>query len=277
MTHKDVQPVNYQPLQGLGTTDKIKRRLTQVFHMMSSRNFGNPSSAVRSLYSRYRDENELKYYRQAALEGLFDTEKEALEFLFESSLPKSALVIGCGAGREVFPLAEMGIETLGIDMVPEMIELANSIAQKNQSPAKFSVGSIHTLNADHQFDLIFLTPGLTGHLPTVASRIDFLHELKNFLSPSGKILATPDIVPFSKFSKQSLGSALLKIKWRKIPGAWSKGDTLRAFWGHHNPNDSLYYFHFYQSEAEVASEAQLAGFRVLKKIHDIFILEDVEA
>ena len=88
---------------------------------------------------------------------------------------------------------------------------------------------------------------------------------------------TPDVSPFPRFSKQSLGSALLKVKWRKIPGAWSKGDTLRAFWGHHNPNNALYYFHFYQSDEEVVSETQLAGFRVSKKMHGIFVLEDMDS
>lgn len=132
----------------------------------------------------------------------------------------------------------------------------------------------HTLILDHgprtlsssppgeAYDLIYLPQVQLASLPTVGGRIEFLQSLRDKLKPRGGLLVTPAIGSIRPFSREAVGSALLKIKWRKFPGAWSEGDTLRPIAASGRPRKPLRYFHYYQSEIDFKTELQLAGWRI---------------
>ncbi|MCB0363913.1 MAG: methyltransferase domain-containing protein [Bdellovibrionaceae bacterium] len=271
MTQSDLENVLSHTDKLVTKAKRIRRRMSQAFHLVAGRNFQTPETASQSLQNHYENKEEVGFHSRLVRKGLVDFELEALEWAQNNCDLNEALVIGCGAGREVFPLEKAGIRVTGIDSSPEMIKQAKKMARRRKSKAQFVVGTSEDLDTNDKFDLIFITPGLTGHFPTVGTRIEFLNSLKDLLKPGGLVFIEPDIVPFGPFSKQSLASALLKIKWRRFPGAWSKGDTLRGFWGHEDSHDGLHYFHYYQSEAEVKSELQLAGLRPIQRIGDVFI------
>ncbi len=66
------------------------------------------------------------------------------------SLPRTALDIGSGPGRELADLAEMGIDCVGVDFVPMMVEYA----QKNYPKVEFIQGDMREFRLGRKFDMI---------------------------------------------------------------------------------------------------------------------------
>ena len=61
--------------------------------------------------------------------GLHPLEKEALEKI--NLTGGKVLVLGLGGGREAIPLARMGFDVTGVDLIPEMADLARENALKH--------------------------------------------------------------------------------------------------------------------------------------------------
>lgn len=64
--------------------------------------------------------------------------------------PRSALDIGSGPGRELADLAEMGIDCVGIDFVPMMIDYARA----NYPKVEFVQGDMRDVRLKRTFDMI---------------------------------------------------------------------------------------------------------------------------
>ena len=86
---------------------------------------------VRNTYS------EMEVVSRYAQIGLWPAE----EILVLEYFPDDARVldIGCGAGRTTIPLAEMGLEVVGIDFSPAMIQLAMELAAVSNVNPEFQV------------------------------------------------------------------------------------------------------------------------------------------
>ncbi len=66
------------------------------------------------------------------------------------SLPRTTLDIGSGPGRELADLAELGIDCVGVDFVPMMIEYA----QKSYPKVEFIQGDMREFRLGRKFDMI---------------------------------------------------------------------------------------------------------------------------
>lgn len=84
----------------------------------------------------------------------------------ESFRPKSALDAGCGTGRVGIELARRGIEVVGVDIDPNLL----NTAIKNAPHLEWRLDDLATIDLKRQFDvivmagnvMIFLTPGTEG-------------------------------------------------------------------------------------------------------------------
>ncbi len=88
------------------------------------------------------------------------------------------LDIGCGTGGHSLEWARRGIASVGVDMSPAMIELAEDKAAQLDSPIKpsWQVGDARTFEADGQFDVATMMFAVLGYM---TSNDDVIAALKN--------------------------------------------------------------------------------------------------
>jgi len=79
----------------------------------------------------------------------------------------TALEIGCGVGRLLFPMSKHFEKVVGLDIAPEMIRQARLLASERR-----------IANAD-LFSISQLDPSLS-HVPNLNSRVDFIYSLLVF-------------------------------------------------------------------------------------------------
>jgi SAM-dependent methyltransferase len=93
------------------------------------------------------------------------------------------LELGCGTGRALLPIAATGVECVGIDASPAMLEV---LRQKNPPQnLEFQEGMLETFSLDRRFRLIFSAFRVFQHLTTVEQQLACLQRVRAHLAPDG--------------------------------------------------------------------------------------------
>ncbi len=120
-------------------------------------------------------------YRQRALAG--ENVHGEADFV-ESFHPKSVLDAGCGTGRVAIELASRGIETVGVDIDPRLLDTARRKAPN----LEWHLADLSTVDLGRRFDaivmpgnvMIFLSPSTEGVV---------LQNMARHLAPEGVFIA----------------------------------------------------------------------------------------
>lgn len=152
-------------------------------------------------------------FNQAAhtytVKGLRDDEWTLVDALF----PKGGdiLVVGCGTGRTVLPLVDLGFKVTGLDISPEMIHWV-------RGKATYLVGDISTFETDQRFDVIFCPFFSLDFVAPKEHRDQALQNMRNLLKPGGTLIYSfhNRLFPrtFRQWLKQRFGP-YAKIKCRE--------------------------------------------------------------
>ena len=137
---------------------------------------------------------------------ILTTNKIIIDTIVEKR-PKKVLDVGCGEGWLSRTLSNLGINALGIDVVPELINEA-----KKQGGGRFEILSYQELSnksIKEKFDMVVCNFSLLGN-ESVNKLFKCLYEL---LNENGFIIIQT-IHPFSEFSGHDY-----KDGWRK--GSWT--------------------------------------------------------
>lgn len=98
--------------------------------------------------------------------------------------PASVLDGGCGTGRVAIELHRRGIETVGVDADPQMLEAARA-----KEPAiPWILGDLATVDLGRSFDLIAL-PGNVMIFVQPGSEAAVIENLARHLAPGGRLVA----------------------------------------------------------------------------------------
>jgi len=100
--------------------------------------------------------------------------------------PAKVLDIGCGTGKNLFKLAELGWEVYGIDISERAIELAKVKAAKRNLHAEFYAADSTLWEPPHTFNLVISTYALPGG---EASKETLKTAIKA-LEPGGTLIIT---------------------------------------------------------------------------------------
>jgi SAM-dependent methyltransferase len=147
--------------------------------------------------------------------------------------PGSALDLGCGSGKNVVILAELGWMVTGVDWADEGIRLARGAVQERGLNARFIVADTTTWSPDRRFDLVISTFALPGK--EESQRV--LRSAVNALAPGGTLIVADwdrsmaDVWPFEaeelatpeEIAEQLVGREVERLEVRRLE-AFAKDD-----------------------------------------------------
>lgn len=144
--------------------------------------------------------------RNGEIDSRVQTTNEAIFKAVSNTSPKSVLDIGCGEGWLVRELTKAGFDTLGIDVVPELISAAIKEGAGRYKVLTYEDISYDVLN--EKYDVVVSNFSLLGH----ESVTNIFSKLPSILADSGYFIVQT-IHPII-----SNGEAEYKDGWRK--GTW---------------------------------------------------------
>jgi SAM-dependent methyltransferase len=141
------------------------------------------------------------------------------------------LELACGTGRALLPLARQGYQVTGLDISPEMLEIA-----RHKMEAEGLVGQVtlveqdmRRLALDGRFNLAFVALNSFMHLLTLDDQMASLVRIHHHLNPGGRLLLdlfNPDLGRLLDFRGQvsldkvmidpETGHRLMKLRSEKV-------------------------------------------------------------
>jgi len=173
-------------LQAVSTDTVLKRgrAFAQAFLRRAARKGRLPGSAADGFAGRYASADDAANYRDRRFarsrhgRKVDAAERQIIaEWLREIPLGGPVLDVPCGTGRFLPILAARGGQTVGADVAPEMIRLAQQAAREAGAACSFLVADgRHLPVADGTFELV-MAMRLLHRIPGRAERMEVLKEL----------------------------------------------------------------------------------------------------
>lgn len=130
----------------------------------------------------YAEAEVINEYEHRAFDRLFPQEVKVIDRYF--SAEGKVLDIGCGTGRTTSCLTERGMDVVGIDMSPEMVESASTLFPE----IEFYTGDAgHLPFEDETFRSILFSYNGLDYLSPTERRQDALSEMYRVLKPGGVV------------------------------------------------------------------------------------------
>ena len=167
------------------------------------------------------------------------------------------LVIGCGTGRDVIALLNLGHRVDGLDASAGAIELARRMLEREHLAADLYTGSIEAVALARSFDAVTFSWFCYSYIPQAVTRIAVLRKVKTHLNPGGRVFISyvPADSPrrLRPIRLTQLVARLTRSDWHPEPG-----DVIGAATGDRR---AIHYEHQF-SDGELEREAHAAGFTV---------------
>ena len=186
--------------------------------------------------------------------GLFQWEKDF--YLPRLRGGDRVLVVGCGSGRDLLALRELGWETDGLEPVVACTVLAQERLRKRGLAAEVYVGAVETATLPRRYDVVVFSWFCYSYIPVRARRVAALARAAGHLAPGGRVLisylgATPPLRRLP-WRLAQLTARLSRRDWRP-----EYGDVFAA----RHDSGAVHYEHHFQPD-EIEAEAAAAGWRV---------------
>jgi ubiquinone/menaquinone biosynthesis C-methylase UbiE len=137
----------------------------------------------------FSGENAQKRYARKAHDGFWDGEKFFIDKYFTAK--EAVLDLGCGMGRTTIPLHQLGHKVVGVDLVPAMIETAQSIAREKGLAIDYRVGDATQLDfPDDYFSYVLFSNQGWTQIPGKEERLKALKQMRRVLKPGGILIFT---------------------------------------------------------------------------------------
>ncbi|MBQ8097929.1 MAG: methyltransferase domain-containing protein [Bacteroidaceae bacterium] len=96
----------------------------------------------------------------------------------------SVLEIGCGDGGNLLPFSQRGCKTIGVDLSPSRIKVAQEKFHESEANGQFIASDIFEMKElEHQFGLIICHDVLEH----ISDKADFLRHIRDYLTERGKV------------------------------------------------------------------------------------------
>jgi len=113
-----------------------------------------------------------------------------VELAKESGGP--VLELGCGTGRVTLPIAESGAEAVGLDLSPDMLNIAEQklsrMSREVQEKVQFAEGDMANFALGRQFSLVILPANQFRELLTTDNQLSCLRCIASHLNRDGSVV-----------------------------------------------------------------------------------------
>jgi SAM-dependent methyltransferase len=100
---------------------------------------------------------------------------------------QAVLELGCGTGRVTIPIAQAGVEVVGLDNAPAMLDVAQRKAVAADVEIRWVLASMTGFHLHQRFGLIIIPYRSFLHLLTEADQLACLSRVYEHLSPGGRL------------------------------------------------------------------------------------------
>ena len=223
-----------------------------------------PAEAERMALAIYASPPLVDGYAASADDTLDELEKQ----IADRHLRGRILDLGCGGGREAFGFRRRGLDVVGVDLSPPLIEKARAAAGGLER-ISFVAGSVATIEfPPASFDTLWMASEVYAEIPGRATRIAVVRRLATFVRPDGRF------VIFASFGRGHRRTRWLLDAPRRLlapilprlcsePGDRILRDPLAR---------APFYRHHFDDETEVRAEFEAAGRTVIDRIGSAFVL-----
>ena len=186
------------------------------------------------------------------LSGLMPWEKAWYERVLKPA--DHILLVGCGTGRDLIALLQLGYRVDGLDISGRAIELARRMLEPRGLSAELHIGSIEDVVPPGSFDAVIFSWFCYGYIPQRQTRIAVLRNVTPHLRPGGRVLIS--YVPAER-APRFLPIGLTRVAARLTRSDWQpeRGDVLGPITADRR---AVRYEHQFL-EGELESEARAAG------------------
>lgn len=127
------------------------------------------------------------YDTMTGFEKRFVHEKPFFRLLTEKHGIHKAIDAGCGTGFHALLLAQLGVQTTGVDVSPAMILKAQRHAKELSLPVKFIEARNQDLwqSSDSQFDAVFSLGNTAAHVSSNDELLATFESYRKILKPKG--------------------------------------------------------------------------------------------
>jgi SAM-dependent methyltransferase len=140
---------------------------------------------------RDREQNADEYYAQTYDESVSDWPGEIDFYLELTQRPKSmggaVLELACGTGRIAIRLAQHGVNVVGLDLSPEMLDVARRSSARLEN-VRWIEGDMRSFELSQEFDLALIPGHAFQNLNTALDQSDCLDCIKNHLRPGSLLV-----------------------------------------------------------------------------------------
>ncbi len=165
------------------------------------------------------------------------------------------LVVGCGTGRDLLALLQLGYRAEGLDVAPGCTATAGRFLQNRGFHTPVYTGAIETFDLPRRFDAFIFSWFCYSYIPQSETRIRVLRKLRDHLNPGGRILVS--------YNPGKRAPRRLPIRLTQLV-AWLSRSDWRPEYGDHvsiQGRHILHYEHQFTRE-ELEGEARAAGWSV---------------
>jgi SAM-dependent methyltransferase len=186
------------------------------------------------------------------LSGLMPWERALYERFLEPD--DHILIVGCGTGRDVIALLELGYRVEGLDLSADAVALGRRALERQGLSAELHVGAVESVPLPGRFDAFVFSWFCYGYIPQAATRIEVLRTLKAHAKPGGRVFVfyNPAERP-----PRALPIGLARFVARLTRSDWrpERGDVVGAVAG---TRRAVHFEHQFW-EGEIEAEARAAG------------------
>jgi len=170
------------------------------------------------------------------------------------------LLIGCGSGRDLLPLAERSYRVTGLDPVGSSLDIARGMLAERGLNATLVEGFFEEVALDGAFDAVIFSYYCYSVIPESRRRAGMLQKAASLLNSGGHIVVSvgsSDVRPHAWLVRAGrFSGALCRSDWRIEPGD--------LVWNNRQGAPSYSYTHAF-APGEIEREAQTAGLKVVSQ------------